>query len=224
MVQSIRHVPQRVKLPVIHGLRAITHEGTRPLNPGAAHAHLPRRVMIVKLALRRLQDLRLFEAKVFSHARQHVLKVAAVGLVAADVLGGDDEVKGHALQRAGVAARKRLAVDVGQDHELVVLAQPPEGVHRVRERGPAAARLAKGLALLGWRRGQAEGGGDLGVDGGEQVAVLHVGGRGLLLDFFVVVDFQQPFAVNGEVVGLEERLQAVDDAGLPVDEGAVDVE
>lgn len=61
------------------------------------------------------------------------------------------------------------------------------------------------------------------MDCGKEVAVLHVWCLGLLLDFFFVVDCEKLATIDGGIVGVEERLQAVEDAGFPVNEGSVDV-
>src|SRR5581483_6554292 len=109
--------------------------GMAAMDPGGREADLLCRDVVVKEALRRVQDVRFGDAALFELG-QHVGEIPLGRLVRADVLGGVDRVELD-LQ-APVAVRETQIVDVRQDDQLVVALEVLEGLRRIRKSRPVA--------------------------------------------------------------------------------------
>ena len=143
-LHRLRHLPQRLKLPIIHvpPVPNIPHRAP-PLYPNRPNPQLPRRPMIMKLALRRLQHLRLLDPKRVPHRLEHVLEVRVVRFVRPDILRRDHRVKRNPRERSRVAGPERISVDVREHDQLVELGEAVQCVHGVGERRPRADGLAE---------------------------------------------------------------------------------
>ena len=75
-----------------------------PVNPGAGQPKAIGARVVVKQALRGVQDVLLVQAEVFFQAAQHVFEIARIGLVGTDVLRAVDRVELH--MQAQVAGAK----------------------------------------------------------------------------------------------------------------------
>src|SRR5688500_3580249 len=148
-----------------------------------------------------------------------LLEVGVVGLVAAHLLRGDDEVE----LGAQVAPRdpEQLVVDVGDDADVVALSETVHRRVRFAKRGPALDAVGQELRPRGLQlpadlgcdldRGPAQ---DLGV---ELVRARH----DLRLDLEKALD--QGALVDREPVLGRMRGEGIADPLLPVDQGAVAV-
>ena len=61
------------------------------------------------------------------------------------------------------------------------------------------------------------------MDGGEELGIRHVGRLGLLGGLALVVHVQQVFWGEAGFVCIEQGLESVQNSGLPVYEGSVDI-
>ncbi len=167
-----------------------------------------------------MQDL-LPGAALLGEARQHVLEIARVGLVRADVLGGVDRVE-RDLELL-LAVREGGAVDVGQDHQPVVLLEIGERRGGVGKSRPVLDRGAERARRL--RIGcEAEPGRKRAMHPRQQVRIEQAGGCRLLRRFRLGERGQDLLAAVGCARPLEPGPERLRDAGLPVDQRAVAVE
>ena len=146
--------------------------------------------------------------------------MSGIGLVGADLLGGDDQIEVQRYVAPGLA--QQLVVDVGDQPHLVVLGDLRQ--HRVGllEGLPALDRVRQepGPRGLQW---PAELLGDLDSGPAQHLGVELVRpGLDLLLD--LVKERDQLVALEREPVTHGLGVEGLERAGLPVDQGAVDVE
>src|SRR5215216_6044979 len=146
-----------------------------------------------------------------------LLEVSRIRLVAADLLGGHDDVE----PGAKVAPRdaEQLVVDVGDDPHLVPLAEPVHRRVRLAERKPLRNAVGQELGagwlelpadlLCGLHRGAAQ---DLGIQ-------LVRAADDLPFDLEEAV--QELLLVEAEAVPVGLPAKRLEDSLLPIDQGAV---
>jgi hypothetical protein len=149
-----------------------------------------------------------------------LLEVGGVGLVGADLLGGDDEVEVGLEVPARLA--QQLVVDVRHEADLELLAEPLELRVGLLERRPARHRLGEEPGARGLQR-PAELARDLHRRAAQDLGVQLVGAG---LDLLLGLHEQGDELLAGEGVAVLVGLlgEGVVDPGLPVDQGSVDVE
>src|SRR5699024_7538975 len=74
------------------------------------------------------------------------IEIRGVRLVGADIFGGDDLIELDT--ESAIAGGKAVAVDIGEDDELIVLLQPSESFFRIRERRPIGHRGAQRVRFV----------------------------------------------------------------------------
>ena len=193
-----------------------------PVDPHRGEAHGAGRHHVVEDALGGMQDVALLGAESALQVVQRVLEIAQAGLVGADVLGGEDAVEGDA--ELLVAAGERGAVDIGEDHELVVALEVLQRGGAVGEGGPAADRLAE-LGCLGGGRLDAPFVGQAAVHLGQDLGVRLAGRLGLARCLDRAEGLQQGVVIEvAAAMAVQPRAQFGMDPALPVDQRAVAVE
>ena len=141
-------------------------------------------------------------------------------LVGPRVLGGDDPVEGDA--EAPVREREEVAVAVRDHAEPEPLLEPAQRGRRVVERGPLADRPGEAVGI---RVGGVEA--ELGAEPAQRLRQdLAIGQvrAGLELGLVPRVALEQLVLACVDAARGEHRLEGVEDALLPVDQGAVAVE
>lgn len=175
------------------------------------------RNMVVIQALCGVQNVLLLDAGLFQ-GFDHKGKVVRVRFVRANILRGDDVIKLDA--QLGVAQLEFIAIDVRQNHQLVVLFQVAQRFNRVRERGPVLDGGTEFFTLLG-NRLQAPLFSDTVVHRTQNVLVQGARRFSLLRRLVTAEHFQQLVVGEGFASASGKRFKCVDDAGFPVDQGAV---
>jgi len=166
-------------------------------------------------------SLRNFEYAL-GEARQHVLEIAPVGLVRTNILRGIDGIEFHA--QTPVAAGEAEAIDVGEDHQLVVALEVLQRRRTVGEGGPTADRLAELGRLAGGGR-DAPLVGQAAMRLGQDLGIELAGCLGLARGFDRAEALQQGVVVEiAAAMAVDPRAQLGKDAALPVDQGAVAIE
>ncbi len=193
-----------------------------PVDPHRGQAHGARRHHVVEDALGGVQDVALLGAEGALQVAERILEIAQAGLVGADVLGGEDAVEDDA--ELLVAAREGGAVDVGEDHQLVVALEVLQRGRAVGEGGPAADRLAE-LGRLAGARLDAPLVGQPAMHLGQDLRVELARRLGLARRLDRAEGFQEGVVVEvAAAMAVHPRAQLGEDAALPVDQRAVTVE
>lgn len=117
------------------------------------------RLLVTLNPMRHMQQLFLGDPKVAPYCVDQVRKVTRIGLVAPDVLGRVDGIKGDARESVGEDRGYGVVGDVGEGNELeaVRVAEGVEGGVRIGEGGPGgdAGGCVRGVGFeLGWREGR----------------------------------------------------------------------
>jgi len=146
--------------------------------------------------------------------------VRHVGLVGAHLLGGDDEVE--VVRDVAPRLAQELVVDVRDEARLQVLDGLVELGVGLAKRRPALDAVGQEARAGGLQR-PVQALGDLDRRASQHLGVQLVGpALDLALDLVEVRDELLP--VDREAVARGLLLERVEDPGLPVDEGAVDIE
>ncbi len=111
------------------------------MDPARGEAEFVRWRVVVEQALRGMQDLTLMDPERLELS-EHVLEIAARGLVRAAVLGRVDRIEFDL--KLFVACREALVVDVRQNDQLVMPLQILKSARGIGERRPVLHRAAIG--------------------------------------------------------------------------------
>ena len=190
------------------------------IDPARGEAVFVRWRVVVEQALRGVQDLTLMDPERLELG-EHVLEIAARGLVRAAVLGRVDRIEFDL--KLFVARREALVVDVRQNDQLVVPLQVLKGARGIGERRPFLHRAAIGYAVAPACRNapflrQAA------INGREQVAIDLRRRLDLLRRFMARMRFQNFVARQRPRRFARQGLQGFDHARFPVDQRAVAIE
>ena len=126
-----------------------------------------------------------------------------------------------------MAVRKAGIVDIGQDHQLEMLLEIGERVHRVGKGGPVLDRIPVAHRLVP-ADGYVPFLGEAAIDAGEKIAVALCRCLALLCGFMPGMRLEDHVAIGrgayafGNPVG--QRTKPVHHAGFPVDQRAVAIE
>ena len=175
--------------------------------------------MVVEQALGDVEDAPGSHA-VGSEPVEQGREVAHVRLVRANLLGGDDPVERDA--EAAIRCGEQVVVAIRQDAEPEAGLEPGEGRRGIQERRPVGARAAEGRRLpIG--DGCPETRRDRTQPTSEDLAIGEVW-PSLKRRLGVGVGLQELVVRAVNAVGGQDWSEASQEAGLPVDQGAVAVE
>ena len=111
-----------------HG-RTPTTGGMAAIDPDRCQAQLIARRVIVKQALRNVQDVGLVDPKVCLQVAQHIFEVPQIRLVRPDILSRIYRVECNL--KSSVARSKRSPVHIGKNHQLVMLFEILQSLDRI---------------------------------------------------------------------------------------------